>query len=71
MDRRTLAIVLIVAGIALALVSVLADPLGLGSTKNEGFGGKQIFGLVVGLALAGYGVLQLRRPRRRRRRRRR
>ena len=52
---RTIAIVLIVAGVALILVSVFAHRLGLG--PSPGFGWKKLSGTVLGVALAGAGVL--------------
>ena len=46
-------------GILLALVSVFADPLGLGS--DPGFGWKQTTGLIVGLIIIVFGGWGLRR----------
>jgi hypothetical protein len=46
---------LIPAGVIIALLSLFADVLHLGSAP-AGFGWKQIVGLLVGLALIGYGV---------------
>lgn len=45
---------ILVLGILLALVSLLADFLGLGA--KPGFGWKQTLGLAVGLALVALGV---------------
>ena len=47
-DRRAGSWVILVLGILLALVSLFADPLGLGG--EPGFGWKQTTGLIVGLA---------------------
>jgi hypothetical protein len=44
-------------GVILAVLSLFADVLKLGAAP--GFGWKQIVGLVVGLALIGYGFLGL------------
>jgi hypothetical protein len=44
---------LIAVGVILAVLSLFADVLRLGAAP--GFGWKQIVGLVVGLALIGYG----------------
>ena len=51
--------VILVLGILLALVSVFADPLGVGG--EPGFGWKQQTGLAVGLALTALAAWQLRR----------
>jgi membrane associated rhomboid family serine protease len=54
--NRGLAILAV--GVVLALVSLLADSLGLGGQPDV-FGWKQVTGLVVGLALAAYGGYRL------------
>ena len=54
MTQRNLALVILVAGVLLALVSLFADPLGVGG--EPGFGYKQTVGLVVGVALTGLGL---------------
>jgi hypothetical protein len=51
--RQLAGVVLVVLGIALALVSGLANTLGIGA---GGFGWKQIVGVVVGAALALTGA---------------
>lgn len=53
MKRQVAGLVLVVLGIALALVSGLASTLGIGV---GGFGWKQIVGVVVGAALALTGA---------------
>ena len=53
MKRRVAGLLLIVLGIALALVSALANTLDIGT---GGFGWKQIVGVVVGAALALTGA---------------
>jgi sulfite exporter TauE/SafE len=56
---RILAIAFIVIGAVLALVSVLADQVGLGATGSN-FGWKQLLGLVLGIVLIVAGVILLR-----------
>jgi predicted MFS family arabinose efflux permease len=51
-----LGVALTVLGLALALVSGLADLTGLGANQEE-FGWKQIAGLIVGFAAIDVGVL--------------
>jgi hypothetical protein len=48
--------VLIVLGLVLAIVSGLADVIGLGANVEE-FGWKQILGLIVGVAVVDVGVV--------------
>ncbi len=57
---RIFAFVVMLIGVLLATVSLFADPLALGSA-NSGFGWKQISGTIVGLLIAGGGLLILRR----------
>ena len=54
---KTTGIVLIVAGIAVVIVSVAADSIGMGAFP--GFGYKQIIGTLVGIVMivAGLGLL--------------
>ena len=59
MSNRTRGLVLIVAGVVLALVALAADPLGLG--PHPGIGWKQILGALAGVAAAVVGLLDLRR----------
>jgi uncharacterized membrane protein len=47
---------LIVLGILIALVSLFADALGIGTYPRDHFGWKQILGAVVGLVLLAYGL---------------
>ena len=54
MAQRRWPLIILVLGILLALVSLFADPLGVGGTP--GFGWKQTLGLAVGVALAALGV---------------
>jgi hypothetical protein len=51
--RQAAGLLLVVLGIALALVSALANTLDIGM---GGFGWKQIVGVVLGAALAFFGV---------------
>ena len=45
MSRKTFGIVVAVLGVALIIISALADVIGIGS---GGFGGRQIVGVVIG-----------------------
>ena len=54
-SRRTWSWLVLVVGIVLALVSIFADPLGLGA--KPGFGWKQTLGLAVGLALVALSLV--------------
>ena len=60
-DRTVVALVLIVGGAALAIVSALGDQLG----GEQGFGWKQILGVAVGGAavLLGLVIVGVRSPR--------
>ena len=53
MDRTRLGWTLVVVGIVLALVSALAEPLGLGD--DNGLGLQQVGGVVVGVVVALVG----------------
>ncbi len=59
MSNRSRGLVLIAAGVVLALIGLGADALGLGG--HPGFGWKQILGTVVGVAVAVMGLRGLRR----------
>lgn len=48
----------LVVGVLLALISIFADQIGLGTTP--GFGWKQTLGLVVGVVLAVLAVWRMR-----------
>jgi hypothetical protein len=54
MAQRGSALIVLVVGVLLALVSLFADALGVGG--QPGFGWKQTVGLVIGLALVAYGL---------------
>lgn len=56
---RVLALVFIVIGVLLGLVSAFADQIGLGA-PGSGFGWKQLLGLVLGVILLVAGVILLR-----------
>ena len=49
--------IFLVVGIAIFLVSLLADTFGIG--EGTGIGWKQITGSIVGLAIAVIGVVQM------------
>lgn len=54
MTQRQSALLILVVGILLVLVSLFADALGLGG--EPGFGWKQAGGLVIGAALVAFGL---------------
>lgn len=58
MSKRNLAIAALVLGVLVFLVALAADPLGLGA--SPGLGVYQIAGAVVGVVLAAYGMVQMR-----------
>ncbi len=58
MAKRQWAILVLVLGILLALVSVFADPLGIGAEPR--FGWKQIIGLLIGVLLVLVGLWRMR-----------
>jgi hypothetical protein len=60
MDSPMLARVAIVVGGLFVLISLFADPLGLG--RSSGFGWKQILGVVVGALIIAAGFYLRRRP---------
>lgn len=51
---------LLLVGLGLAVLALVADPLGVGAAP--GFGWKQVVGLVAGLLLAALAGWQLRQP---------
>ena len=59
MERRQRAVVMLVVGALLVLVSAAADSLGVGGAP--GFGWKQITGVALGVVLAIAGAASLRR----------
>ncbi len=54
MSKQAQGVVLLVVGVLLFLMSLAADPLGVGAAP--GLGWKQIVGAVVGVVLAGAGM---------------
>jgi hypothetical protein len=56
MNRKLLPALLAVLGVAIILVSALAEPLGLGSPGGK-FGWKQILGIVVGALVVVGGMI--------------
>ena len=57
MSQKTVSMMLVIAGILLAGMSLLADTLGIGI--EIGFGWKQLAGLIVGLAAVLVGLWML------------
>jgi len=51
-------VIILVCGVLLFLVSLTADTIGLGGAP--GLGWKQITGAVIGVVLAGVGIVRLR-----------
>ena len=58
MAANSRAVVLVVVGVVLALFSVLADMVGVGTHPD--FGWKQIVGTLLGVVIAGIGVWGMR-----------
>jgi len=58
MSKRNLGITALVLGVLVFLVALAADRLGIGSSPGLGY--YQIAGAAVGVALAAYGMVQLR-----------
>ncbi len=56
MSKKNLALGLIVFGMLLLIVSVIAEPLGLG--RNNGFGSRQLVGTIVGASMVLIGLLK-------------
>lgn len=54
MNLKTIGYVVLIVGVIIALVGLLAESLGLGS--SEGFGGLQIIALVGGIVVAVVGA---------------
>jgi hypothetical protein len=52
-------IVLLATGVLVFLVSLTADAIGIG--EGTGIGWKQILGAVVGLVIAAFGLVKLKR----------
>jgi hypothetical protein len=54
MAQQGSALIILVVGVLLAIVSLFADALGVGG--QPGFGYKQWAGLIIGLALVAFGL---------------
>ena len=52
--RKIIGVVLLVAGIILVILSLIADPLGIGGSPV--FGYKQIIGVIAGVVAAAVGL---------------
>jgi uncharacterized membrane protein len=57
MSKKTIGIVLIALGVIIVVVSLAADPLGIGS--GNGIGWRQQLGTVIGAIVALVGVWQV------------
>jgi len=55
MSKKPLAVILLLIGLVVLVLSVAADTVGLG--PNPGFGWKQIVGAVIGVLIALSGVI--------------
>jgi hypothetical protein len=56
MEKKTIGIVLLVIGVVILILSLAADPLGIGG-GNVVFGPRQIAGTVVGVIVLVVGLL--------------
>ena len=56
MPTKNLILSLIVVGALLVLVSALAEPIGLG--RGNGFGSRQLAGIIIGASLLLVGLLK-------------
>lgn len=59
MSQRTVAILVLAVGVLLFLVALAADGLGLGA--SPGLGWRQLAAATVGVALAVFGLVRMRR----------
>ena len=57
MSRKNLSLILVIGGFLLAVVSLLADVLGIGN--RPGFGWKQFSGMTVGIIAVLVGIWML------------
>jgi len=56
-NKQNIALVIIVIGLALGLVSIFADYIGVGSdSENPDFGSRQVIGLVAGIVILAAGL---------------
>ena len=55
MNEKRFGLILAVAGVALVLLAVVADPLGVGGNEDT-FGWKQWLGVAVGIVTAAAGA---------------
>ena len=56
MNKKTLGVILLVVGVVILILSLAADPLGIGA-GNVVFGPRQIAGTIVGAVLAVVGLI--------------
>lgn len=54
MTQKQSALLIVVVGVFLVLLSLFADAIGVGG--QPGFGWKQTVGLLIGVALVGFGL---------------
>ena len=59
MNSTRMGWLLVGIGVVVLAASLLADPIGIG--EGSGFGWKQVVGIIVGVLVAGWGALMLRR----------
>ena len=54
MDRKRVGGIVVAVGVVLLVISALAEPIGLGD--GGGFGWKQVTGVIIGAAVAVFGL---------------
>ena len=54
MDRKRVGGIVVAVGVVLLVISALAEPIGLGD--GDGFGWKQVTGVIIGAAVAVFGL---------------
>ena len=59
MNSTRMGWLLVGIGVVVLAASLLADPIGIG--EGSGFGWKQVVGIIVGVLVAGWGAVTLRR----------
>ena len=55
MSRRSFGLIIGGIGVAVTVIALLADPIGVGGSDD--FGWKQLLGVVIGVALVAWGFV--------------